>query len=470
MKKKKVYIIGIVGTIGTGLALAFQKAGWQVSGSDQEKVFPPLTDFLAKAGIPFYRGYKACQVPAGVDLVVVGGSALVIDKHNPEYEAAKRKGLPIISHAEAVARFVVKENSLVVAGGYGKTTLTSLLAAILRAAGWQPAYMIGGLPQDGSLPLAFSPHSRWSVVEGDEYQINPYQPRAKFFLYRPRYLLLTAAHWEHPDVYPRAEDYTRAFQQLAQETLARGGLIVANHDGENLPELLPAKKNIIWYSHQKTLGDYRLLEWHPHSDGLEVWVGYRQHRWRFSSPLLGKHNAENIVGAVAMGHQLGIPIPVLRKALKAATGVKRRLEFRREIAGVKIFEDFSQTPPRIRAALAALREHFPHRRLYLVFYPHYSGWRDRSILAEIKGLFEKADFTWITRVHFDRRPREQRVSGHDIALAAGGENVVYMPDASELTTDLCRRLRENSLLVFMTSGDLGDLYPKVASCLEKGNG
>ncbi len=462
MKRKKVYIIGIVGTIGTGLARAFKKAGWEVSGSDQENVFPPLTTALQRAKIPFYRGYSADHVPQNADLVLVGGSALVIDRRNPEYLQAQKYHLPILSHAEAIARFVVKKNSLVVAGSYGKTTITSLLVAILKAAHYQPAYMIGGWPLNRWSSLAFS-ESNWSVVEGDEYWVNPEKPQAKFFLYRPRYLLITAAHWEHPDVYPQPALYYQAFRKLA-DSVPNDGLVVANYFGEHL-DFLRSRPRVVWYSGKKGKGNCFLAAWQPSSRGMQLKVNCQSAKVNLQSPLLGKHNAENIVAAATMAHYLGISWPAIKKAISRAKGVKRRLENQGTVGGITIFEDFSQTPPRIKAALQALRDHFPRQRILVIFYPHYSGWRDRSILREIKGIFSLADKVWLTRVHFDRRPAAERVTGSLIIKALGSPNVEYCPDDQILEKEVKQELRSGDVLVFMSSGGLRGLKQKVISFL-----
>jgi len=416
---KTVYIIGIVGAMGTGLALALKKAGWQVTGSDHEKVYPPLTTILNRSGIKFHRGYSAENLPQKVDLIIAGGSALVINKQNPEYQLAQERKIPIISHTEAVSRFIVKPKSIVVSGSYAKTTVTSILVAIFKAAHKRPSYMIGGLPINHWPPLKID-SAPWSIIEGDEYYISPLDPRAKFFLYSPRYLLLTAAHWEHPDVYPKPKDYLNAFRRLAHMT-PDNGFIVANYRGENLKIILNTKHNVLWYSQIPGEGDYWLEKWQPISGGMKLAIRRRRDGQilRLESPLIGKHNAENIVAAVAMAWQLEIKPLKIKQGVAAARGVKKRLEFKGEKLGITIYEDFSQTAPRIKAGLAALREHFPQKRILLVFYPHYSGWRDRSILKELKGIFSSADKTWISRVSFDRTHKKERVTGRMIVAASG---------------------------------------------------
>ncbi len=463
---KKVHIIGIVGTIGTGLALALKKSGWQVTGSDQEKVYPPLTDILRRSGIKFQRGYKSENLPPSADLVVAGGHALILGRQNPEYQLAKEKKIPLLYHAEAVARFVVRPKSIVVAGSYGKTTITSILVAIFKAASKKPSYMIGGLPLNRWPPLAIN-ESSWSIVEGDEYRISPSKPRAKFFLYSPRYLLLTAAHWEHPDVYPHAKDYLDAFRKLVKK-LPGSGFVIANYQGENLRAILGNRPNITWYSRIANQGDYWLEKWWPTSKGMDLTVGRRDGaKLNLRSPLMGEHNAENILAAAAMAWRLGIGEKAIQRGIKVARGVKKRLEFKVREGGVFIYEDFSQTAPRIKAALAALRRHFPKRRVLLVFYPHYSGWRDRSILRELKGVFSGADYTWISRVHFDHRSRLERVTGKMIVVATGHQNrIQYAPDDKALVKDVCRRLRKGDLLVFMSSGGYRNIEKEIVSCLK----
>ena len=183
---KRVHIIGIAGVATSALAIAFHKAGVKVTGSDKG-FYPPVSTYLTEAGISYYAGWHSEKIEAEgkPDIIVAGASGTSLSNHEVIY--AKEKGIPLLSFAEALAKFIIKKNSVVVTGTWGKTTISSLLSFILIKAGVDPSYFTGGLSM--SHPTGAISDSDLSVVEGDEYKIAIWDNRPKFEVYKPTHLL-----------------------------------------------------------------------------------------------------------------------------------------------------------------------------------------------------------------------------------------------------------------------------------------
>ena len=232
---KRVHIIGIAGVATSALAIAFHKAGVKVTGSDKG-FFPPVSIELEKQGIDFYAGWhpEKMSINGAPDLIVAGASGT--SPSNPEILYAKENKIPILSFAEAIGKFFVQKNSIVVAGTWGKTSSAALLSHILLQADFDPSYMFGGI----SLSHESAAHlgkSDWSVFEGDEYQAAIWDKKAKFFYYKPSHLLLTAVSWDHADLYPTEKSYFEAFEKLVKG-MPSGGFIVANKDQQGVTKTL----------------------------------------------------------------------------------------------------------------------------------------------------------------------------------------------------------------------------------------
>lgn len=453
---KKVHIIGIAGNLSAPLAAAFLKMGWEVTGSDHPHVYPPASDFLDSLNIRWSRGYKKENISSDLDLVVVAGSALLYDKDNPEFLEAKKFGLKIISQAEAVGRFVVKENSVVVAGTYGKSTTTAMLVWIFRKARKNPSFMFGGLPVDGSESLKVT-DSSWSIVEGDEYPTLHFDSRPKFFLYSPKYLVLTAARWEHKDVYRTQASYLKVFRQLV-EMIPKEGKIIASLKGENVTDILKSlKKKADYYSVEPRNSDWWAEEIELLPEGSSFFLNGRRlkKRFRINLRVLGRHNIENAIAAAALAYSLGIDPETISLGLENFVGLKKRLEIVGIFSGITLIKDVSQTKPRIVAALRALRSHFHRRRIFVVFYPHHSGLQEKSSLVDYPGTFDLADEVIVTKVLFRSSiPKDQRVLGKDIvaAIAKTQPKVKYVPLDGEVVGYLSEKVKPKDVIIFMSSG------------------
>ena len=184
-----VYFLGIAGAGMSALASLLASRGMEVSGSD-EAAFPPVTTYLQTLGVPYHLGFDPTLIPRNIDAAVIGSSAKLDLNHNPELAELRRRGVPLFSFAAYLGRLTAERETIVVAGSFGKSTVTALLAFLLRAAGRDPGYFIGAVPLD--LPTT----GHWGaeeplIVEGDEYVVGPDDPRPKFLLYAAAGLIIT---------------------------------------------------------------------------------------------------------------------------------------------------------------------------------------------------------------------------------------------------------------------------------------
>ncbi len=426
---KKVYFIGIAGKTMAPLAKAFKDMGWEVSGSDQEKVYPPISTYLEENRISYKRGYRAENVPKDADLVVAGYSALLIDSENPEYKKAQDLKLKIKSFPEVLQEYLIKENSIVVAGTYGKTTLSALIAWILTKAGLNPSYMTGGIPVNLGDGVRIT-DSLFSVVEGDEVPALRKTDPPKFMFFRPKYLLLTATKHDHPEIYKTPEDYLEAFVKLVG-LLPANGILIYNQESVD-------EKVVNNFAGKKV----------PYSSVNQPWV---------KTNLLGRHNQENISGAIKLCRELGIKEEVIKDAVESFGGVKTRLEFLGKPGGRFIYWDFSQHPEKVKAALNALRENYPQNQIVCIFDPAMTGLKYQESLDWYPKAFDQADQVIVGKVGFLKEiPKGQRVTGRDIveAIAQTQPQVFYEPIDEKIKKWLGENTHAGDVIVFMSSGGL----------------
>lgn len=470
----KIHFIGIAGKAMAPLAKMFKDMGWKVTGSDHSKTYPPISTYLRENKIFYHEGYSAQNIvgpprlgEAGKpDLVIVGRSALLVDSKNPEYLKAKEMKLKILSFPEVLRDYLIKKNSIVVAGTYGKTTISGLLAWILEKAGFNPSFMIGGVPLNFPNGIR-NTDSLWSVVEGDEPPALKETDPPKFMFYKPKYLLLTACQWDHPEIFKTEKDYMNAFVQLIK-VVPEDGLLIACLDGKNVKKVASvARCPVVWYSanaknakkvnfwvEEVRLGG-NFTRFEIRERGKRRTRGMRGEKWMIESPLLGFHNVQNVCGAVALALELGIKPAVIQKAVKSYKGIRTRLEFVGEFGGARVFWDLAQHPAKVKETLAALRTRFKDSKIFCVFDPHQSMLQRRESLDWYPGSFDQADEVVVTRMNFSKSiPKKERVTGKDIveAIKKTQSNVNYQPIDKKVVEYLTGNAKKGDVVIFMSSG------------------
>jgi len=474
---KHVHFIGIAGKTMAPLAKMFKEMDWRVRGSDHTKTYPPISTYLQENKINYNKGYSASNIVGRPDLVVVGRSALLVDPKNPEYLQAKKMGLKILSYPEVLRNYLIKPSSIVVAGTYGKTTISGLLAWILEKAGFNPSFMIGGVPLNFPDGIR-NTDSHWSVVEGDEPPAMKETDPPKFMFYKPKYLLLTACQWDHPEIFKTEKDYWEAFVKLVK-LVPKDGLLVACLEGKNVKKIAKeAKCPVTWYSVKGTeaqKADYWVKDilFGKNFTQFKIIVRKQWDVLLIKLPLLGWHNIQNVCGAVVLGLSLGIKPEVIQDAVRTFKGIRTRLEFVGKFGEVRVFWDFAQHPLKVKETLAALRTRYKKEKIICVFDPHQSMLQTRDSLGWYQGCFTQADRVIVTKMSFPKAiPKGERVTGREIveAIKKTQSKVVYQPvdkKVMELLIEKDKKVKKGKrgkVMVFMSSG--GQRIPKMITNLK----
>ncbi|MFU8818934.1 MAG: UDP-N-acetylmuramate--L-alanine ligase, partial [Desulfurivibrio sp.] len=333
---RHVHLMGIGGTGMAALAGMLQSAGMRVSGSDRQ-VYPPMSDYLAAAGIEVMEGYRPENLAGRPDLVIVGN---VIRAVNPEALALAALRIPYLSFPQALNHYFLRgKRSLVVTGTHGKTTTASLLATMLDQAGLEPGFMIGGIVQ------AFGRGARaangpFFVSEGDEYDTAFFDKGPKFLHYRPEICIITSVEFDHADIYADLAAVKSSFARLVAIMPPQGALIACLDDPVVAEVCRLAPCPVLGYGESAGL-TWRLtrLEISPAGTSFTVEREGKQFG-RFSSRMPGRHNALNALAVIAMMDRLGVAPEIIAAGLAAFAGVRRRQEVRGEVAGVTVIDDF----------------------------------------------------------------------------------------------------------------------------------
>ena len=440
-----------------GVAAIAKSAGHQVSGSD-ENVYPPMSTQLRKLGIRLQEGYETVEFEDDVDCVVVGN---VLSRGNPAVEKLLDSEIPYYSGPQWLAHNVLHDKwVLAVAGTHGKTTTSSMLAWILESAGLEPGFLIGGVPNNFGISARLS-DSRYFVVEADEYDTAFFDKRAKFVHYRPRTLAITNIEYDHADIYPDLDSILWQFHQLIR-TVPGKGLIASKADDENLQRLFERgvwtpretfsanSTDALWQSRYELIGEKSRFS--VQRDG----VACGEAGW----DLLGEHNLENALAAIACAAHIGVDVEQSLEALARYKSVKRRLEKRGVFDGVSIYEDFAHHPTAIMRTLAALRSREPDRRIVAVVEPRSNTMRMGVHRDALRKVFDDADSVYVFASEtLDWNP--------ETVLSALGDKLSVEHEVDALCAQLVDDARAGDQFLLMSNGSFHGLPRLLQQALQR---
>ncbi|MDF1614014.1 UDP-N-acetylmuramate:L-alanyl-gamma-D-glutamyl-meso-diaminopimelate ligase [Desulfurivibrio dismutans] len=463
---RHVHLMGIGGTGMAALAGMLQEAGWQVSGSDR-KVYPPMSDYLVRLGIPVMEGYGPQNLAAGPDLVIVGN---VIRADNPEARELARRRLPYLSFPQALRHyFLANRRSLVVAGTHGKTTTSSLLATLLDHAGLDPGFMVGGIVQAfGRSSRAGSGH--FFVSEGDEYDTAFFDKGPKFLHYCPEVCILTGVEFDHADIYPDLAAVKASFARLVA-LMPPAGRLVAWVDDPVVRELVAAAPcPVLGYGESQTAG-WRMRDLAISPEGTRFTVERDgAHFGDFFSRMPGRHNALNALAVIAVLDHLGVASATMAAGLAAFVGVRRRQEVRGVAAGVTVIDDFAHHPTAVRETLSALKAAYPGRRLVAVFEPRTNSSR-RSVFQEAYvPVFAAADRVLLREPEgLEAIPVGERFSVTRLAadLAATGRQAQAFGDVQAIIDELATSVRPGDVVAILSNGGFDNIHQRLLDQLRQ---
>lgn len=460
----KAHFIGIAGKGMSATALLLKQLGVAISGSDAG-FYPPVSTYLREANISFAEGYKKENIPPDADVIIIGKNAKLVPEENEEVKAALQSGKPVKSFPDILKELTKGKETLVVAGSYGKSTCTALLAWCLKEAGKDPSYFIGEVTR-GFEKYAHLGAGDVFVLEGDEYPSANWDATSKFLHYHAKNVLLTSATHDHVNVFPSHEDYLKPFRALLG-SLPNDGLVVASTErfAQELAAGYGGKKvsygieNGDWHAANSVYGSPTTFD--LVHDGATV--------VSLSTTLLGEHNIENIVGVGALLLTKALLTPdELARGAASFQGVKRRLELLSR-SRVPVFEGFGSSYEKARSAIAATRVHFPHRRLVVLFEPHTFSWRNRASLPWYDTVFAGAAKVYIYEPAAQGATTHAQASQDDIVMRARSAGVDATPinDPHETLTLLRREVRPDDVILLLTSGELGGLIESVPRLVEE---
>lgn len=377
MTGPRLYFLGIGGTLMGSLALLAKELGWQVSGFDR-KLYPPMSDQLADAGIDVHEGFAPSQLRPEPDLVVIGNAQLPRGHEAVEY--VLDRGLPYTSGAEWLGTTVLPGRwPIAAAGTHGKTTTASMVAHILDCAGLEPGFLIGGVPGNFGVSSRLGSGAHF-VVEADEYDTSYFDRRSKFVHYRPKTLIVNNLELDHADIFDDVGQIQAQFHQLVR-TVPSLGLIVAPVGDRNVDGMLeqgcwtPVSRFRVDRSQpsERVLVDaggdlWQATDVAADGSAFTVLLNDRRRgevRW----PLMGDHNVANALGALAAAQHAGVQVEEAAAALATFEAPKRRMELIVERPSLKIYDDFAHHPTAIRATLEGLRARVGEARIVAVVDP-----------------------------------------------------------------------------------------------------
>lgn len=462
---KKAHFIGIAGKGMSAVALLLRESGWDITGSD-EGFYPPVSDYLTRAAIPFANGYRKENIPADASLIIIGKNAKLVPETNEEVAAAFRSGKPVKSFPEVIEKLAETTDNIVVAGSYGKSTCTALLAWCLTRAGKDPSYFIGEITK-GFEAHAHKGGGPTFVLEGDEYPSSNWDTASKFLHYRPSSVLLTSATHDHINVYPTHEAYLEPFRKLLG-ILPPDGLLVVNGSEPYAREIAGT------YAGVKVL--YATPEsWHaehvrPGARTTFDLMNGAAKITEVTTGLLGAHNIENIVGASALLLEKKLLTPAeLASGVASFEGVKRRMEMLSPRSRVLVLEGFGSSYEKARSAIDATMLHFPGRRLVIVFEPHTFTWRNRAALAHYDDVFKGADAVYIYEPASQGAHTHDQLSQEEIVsrVRASGVAAEALRAPADALRTLGTALTPDDVVLLLTSGELGGLMVSLPKLTEE---
>lgn len=449
MSGVRVHFIGIGGAGMSAIAKVLIERHIPVSGSDLKR--SQAATVLEAMGATVDIGHDAAAV-RGAGVVVVSSA---IRPSNPELIAAQEAALPILTRGEALAALLAEHRSIVVAGTHGKTTTTSMIVAILRAAAVDPTYLVGaGLNDSGT--NARSGSSDLAVAESDESD-------GSFLLLEPSIGVVTNVEEDHVDHWSSLEDLRSAFDRFI--ALTREAVVLPSTDDALVGSARAAGRRIITFGPD---GEVHANDVVASGTGstFVVRVGEREERVRLRVP--GEHNVLNALAAAAACVAVGVDLTDVARGLARYSGVERRFQLRGEVAGISVIDDYAHHPTEVRATLAAASSG-PWGRIVAVFQPHrYS--RTSAFAKAFGASFDHADRVVLTDVYGAGEEPVPGVTGKLIAdavcSALPGRPVAYLPHRDELVAYLQSSLRRGDAVLTMGAGDVTSLGDELLATLE----
>ena len=462
---ERVYFLGIGGTLMGSLALLAKESGFEVAGSDGP-IYPPMSEQLANAGITVKQGFAPSHLDPIPEKIVIGNAER--PRGDPAVEFVLNQNLDYTSGAAWLGENVLRDRWVIaIAGTHGKTTATSMVAWILEYAGLDPGFLIGGVPNNFGISARLG-ESPFFVVEADEYDTSYFDRRSKFVHYRPKTLVINNLEYDHADIFKDLDAIQTQFHHLIR-TVPSDGLIVAPRQSSAVDEVL---RQGCWtpvarFAAMEEKGLQRIdmdngESWHASAmtlDGSRFTVilddtALGTVEWA----LLGVHNVDNALTAIAAARHAGVPTDVAIEALGQFKGVKRRLQLFAEKDGLRCYDDFAHHPSAIRTTLQGVRNHVGNERIVAIIEPRTHTMSLGTLREDLYHCTAPADEVIWFRSENIQWDLTDLVNAS--LTAASVEN-----DIDRLVDRISAYVGNTCHVVIMSNGGFGGIYQKITQRL-----
>ena len=458
---RSFHFLGICGTAMGSVAAALRERGYTVTGSD-ENVYPPMSTFLESRGVTLNEGFKPENIPAGADVVVIGNA---MKRGNPEVEAVLNQKLYYLSLPEILRNeFLRGRHNLVVTGTHGKTTTSALLTWLMKSAGFDPSFMIGGIPKNLGEGADFN-DSKFFVLEGDEYDTAFFDKRSKFIHYLPELLIVNNIEFDHADIFDNLEMVKRSFRHVLR-IVPQNGMVLLNGDDPNCRDVASE-----CYAQMLEVGfgmhcARRISEVAYSVDGSRFKLD--EETWEV--PLVGEFNVRNAAMAISAARFYGGSSDKIREGLASFQGIARRQEVRGEIAGVTVIDDFGHHPTAIAQTLTGLRQRYAGQRLWALFEPRSNTTRRAVFQQQLPDALKLADGVFIAQVaRLEQIAEGERLNPEGVvqAIANSGRPAFYEKDADAIVERLIPLVRPKDVVVVFSNGGFDGIHDKILARLRE---
>lgn len=443
---KRVHFIAIGGSAMHNLAIALQRQGMEVDGSDDEIFEPSRTRLLNLGLLPRQMGWHPEDITPDLDAVILGMHARA---DNPELLRAKELGLPIYSFPAYIYEQTRNKTRVVIGGSHGKTTITSMIIHVLRQTGEEFDYLVGAQLEGFDCMVRLSPKSRVAVIEGDEYLSSALEPIPKFHLYRPNIALISGIAWDHINVFKTYESYVDQFSRFIGMIEDGGKLVYCAED----PEVV---KLALQHQDREDVAQIPYgVPPHVIRDGTTY---LRTAEGEVALKIFGRHNLMNLEGARHVCHQLGIGDREFHAAIATFTGASKRLEKVAEHGGKVVFKDFAHSPSKLKATVEAVREQFPGRPLTACMELHTFSSLSDNFLDQYAGSLDGPDRAVVFYdPHAVELKRLPPIPPERIRAAFGRKDLEVVTSPIALMGAVRRGGDGEGVLLMMSSGHFGGL-------------
>jgi len=457
-KIQRIHFVGIGGIGMSGIAEVLLTLGYKVSGSDLKS--SAITDRLANLGAIIFEGHRAENI-TGAEVVVTSSA---IARDNSEVARAHALHIPVIPRAEMLAELMRLKYGIAVAGMHGKTTTTSMVAAVLAAGGLDPTVVVGGRV-DAMGSNARLGKSHYLVAEADESD-------RSFLKLSPILAVVTNIDREHMDCYRDMADVEQAFVDFIDRVPFYGMAVLCNDD-ERLRELLPRLARRATTYGLREGSDFRIVNSEIECGSANRHYSHFSVEYRgkslgdFHLQVPGNHNVVNATAAVAVGIGLDVDPQRVREALESFRGVDRRFQLKGTANGVSVIDDYGHHPTEIRATLAAARQ-CGFDRIHVVFQPHRYT-RTQDLLEQFGTAFADADNVYVLDIYAASEKPIPGVTGERVADAIqrlGGKDARYVSSFSEAAHQLASVAESGDMILTLGAGNVSQLGQEILEQLK----